>query len=146
LTSQGHYHQAEKVAIAGWAICVEKLSPSGQALEVISWENIDPSIKEELLKYSKLTSLRLSQLAVEMKLNGAEKMIDPLQKTFILFRRLIGTVSSIDDSSRKDDGAIKLMRSASNTPSMPCISSLTSSINSFPDPKKSFFRIYSGCS
>lgn len=105
LSSQKQYEKAMQIATAGWNVCVEQLCSKenvkiSEAERLVNWELVETPYKDELF------NLRLTILSIEMESNGPVQMIDQLQKSFALLRRIIGIPPSLEEPKKDDDGRL----------------------------------------
>jgi hypothetical protein len=105
LSSQKQYEKAMQIATAGWKVCVEQLCPKenvkiSEAERLVNWELVETPYKDELF------NLRLTILSIEMQSNGPVQMIDQLQKSFALLRRIIGIPPSLEEPKKEEEGRL----------------------------------------
>ncbi|KAJ3306677.1 hypothetical protein HDV03_004307 [Kappamyces sp. JEL0829] len=81
------------LANAGWVQCIKyqlelkKVSSEAQ----MTWENVDFTFRADLM------NLRITILSLKMKKNGPQGMIESLQKTFGMLRRIVGVLPTYED-------------------------------------------------
>lgn len=87
---------AHKIVIGGWHLCLGKFSTSGDLnnteIELrINWDGVDPAFKRQLV------NLKLTELAIEEKMNGPVSTIRSLKRIFKVLRRIAGLPITIDE-------------------------------------------------
>ncbi|KAJ3322235.1 Tetratricopeptide repeat protein 7A [Boothiomyces sp. JEL0866] len=90
LSSKDHHDKGLEVANAGWKSCMKEhlfVAPGSEKTDqelLVDWDSVDIHFKEEIL------NLRLTQISLEMELYPPEVVLEHLQKTFALVRRMSG--------------------------------------------------------